>query len=153
MFNTLCRLSQSVAPFKRMERRTARTNTYYLDYFASFAPLISRLSDNVSQMSRRESCSREELQEKWTELQLPMEQLETLLSLGNFGPDISWMAFFAHACTALGGVRNTEQIQLNWQLMQLRGFATGGRSCFAVRAFLNLLQAGLGLIIILSVFV
>lgn len=44
MFNTLCHLSQSVSPFKRMERRTARTNTYCLDYFASFAPLISRLS-------------------------------------------------------------------------------------------------------------
>ncbi|XP_075907297.1 ropporin-1-like protein [Nelusetta ayraudi] len=62
-----------------------------------------QLKELHAQMSRRESCSREELQEKWTELQLPMEQLETLLSLGNFGPDISWMAFFAHACTALGG--------------------------------------------------
>lgn len=62
--------------------------------------------DHVSQLSPRESCSREELQEKWTELQLPMEQLETLLSLGNFGPEINWMAFFAHSCTALGGVRN-----------------------------------------------
>lgn len=44
MFNTLCHLSQSVSPFKPMERRPARTNTYYLDYFASFAPLIARLS-------------------------------------------------------------------------------------------------------------
>lgn len=62
--------------------------------------------DLVSQMYPRESCSRQELQEKWIELQLPMEQFETLMSLGNFGPDINWMPFLAHACTALGGVRN-----------------------------------------------
>lgn len=73
----------------------------------SFTPHYLSL---VSQMSPRESCSREELQGKWTELKLPMEQLETLLSLGNFGADINWMPFFAHACTALGGVRNIGKI-------------------------------------------
>lgn len=87
-------------------------------FFLSFHPYYLSL-DLVPQMSPRESCSREELQEKWIEMKLPIEQLDTLLSLGNFGSDINWMPFFAHACTALGGVRNTTPLQFNWQVLML----------------------------------
>ncbi|XP_037612120.1 ropporin-1-like protein [Sebastes umbrosus] len=55
------------------------------------------------QLSHRQTCNKEELQKKWKGLCLPMEQLETLLSLGSFGSDIDWMEFFALGCSALGG--------------------------------------------------
>ncbi|XP_015244979.1 PREDICTED: ropporin-1-like protein isoform X1 [Cyprinodon variegatus] len=54
------------------------------------------------QMSSRPMCSREELQMKWKDLGLPMEQLKTLLSLGCFSSEFSWIEFFALGCTALG---------------------------------------------------
>ncbi|KAM7390641.1 hypothetical protein PAMA_008702 [Pampus argenteus] len=55
------------------------------------------------QLSPRQTCSKEELQKKWKGLCLPMEQLETLLSLGSFSSDIDCMEFFALGCSALGG--------------------------------------------------
>lgn len=58
-----------------------------------------------SQLSSVQTCSREELQNKWKGLCLPAEQLETLLSLGRFGTEIDWMEFFALGCGALGAVR------------------------------------------------
>ncbi|XP_035855690.1 ropporin-1-like protein isoform X4 [Sander lucioperca] len=55
------------------------------------------------QLSPSQTCSKEELQKKWKGLCLPMDQLETLLSLGSFGSDVNWMDFFALGCSALGG--------------------------------------------------
>ncbi|TNN84641.1 Ropporin-1-like protein [Liparis tanakae] len=55
------------------------------------------------QLSASEPCSKEEVQMKWKGLCLPMDQLETLLSLGSFGSAIDWMEFFALGCSALGG--------------------------------------------------
>nr|XP_046226631.1 ropporin-1-like protein isoform X2 [Scatophagus argus] len=55
------------------------------------------------QLSPGQTCSKEELQKKWTSLCLPVDQFETLLSLGGFGSDIDWMEFFALGCSALGG--------------------------------------------------
>ncbi|KAM8822803.1 ropporin-1-like protein isoform 2-T2 [Spinachia spinachia] len=55
------------------------------------------------QLSIRETCSEEELREKWRGLCLPTVQLENLLSLGSFGSDIDWMEFFALGCSSLGG--------------------------------------------------
>ncbi|XP_039983527.1 ropporin-1-like protein isoform X2 [Xiphias gladius] len=55
------------------------------------------------QLSPRQTCSKEELQRKWKGLCLPMDQLETLLSLGCFSSEIYWMEFFALGCSALGG--------------------------------------------------
>uniref|UniRef100_A0A672IME2 Ropporin-1-like protein n=1 Tax=Salarias fasciatus TaxID=181472 RepID=A0A672IME2_SALFA len=55
------------------------------------------------QLSQKETCSKEELQTKWKGLCLPVDQLETLLSLGGFSSDIPWMEFFALGCSALGG--------------------------------------------------
>ncbi|XP_019110445.1 ropporin-1-like protein [Larimichthys crocea] len=55
------------------------------------------------QLSPGPTCSQEDLQKKWTGLCLPMDQLESLLSLGGFGSDIDWMDFFALGCSALGG--------------------------------------------------
>ncbi|XP_034416667.1 ropporin-1-like protein isoform X2 [Cyclopterus lumpus] len=53
------------------------------------------------QLSPSGPVSKEELQKKWKGLCLPMDQLETMLSLGSFGSDIDWMDFFALACSAL----------------------------------------------------
>ncbi|XP_014837161.1 PREDICTED: ropporin-1-like protein [Poecilia mexicana] len=55
------------------------------------------------QLSPKETCSKEDVQQKWKALCLPMEQLEALLSLGSFGSEINWMEFFALGCSALGG--------------------------------------------------
>ncbi|XP_054893203.1 ropporin-1-like protein [Poeciliopsis prolifica] len=55
------------------------------------------------QLSPKETCSKEELQLKWKAICLPVEQLEALLSLGNFDSKINWMEFFALGCSALGG--------------------------------------------------
>lgn len=65
-----------------------------------------------SQLSRRQTCSQKELQEKWNGVCLPPEQLKTLLSLGSFGSDIDWMSFFALGCSTLGGVRHHFQLFL-----------------------------------------
>nr|XP_061810360.1 ropporin-1-like protein [Nerophis lumbriciformis] len=54
------------------------------------------------QLSTAETCGREELQDKWKALCLPMDQLEDMLILGNFSMEISWMEFFALGCSALG---------------------------------------------------
>ncbi|CAN9506142.1 unnamed protein product [Ophioblennius macclurei] len=55
------------------------------------------------QLSLEETCSKENLQTKWKGLCLPMDQLESLLSLGSFDSDINWLEFFALGCSALGG--------------------------------------------------
>ncbi|XP_040922301.1 ropporin-1-like protein [Toxotes jaculatrix] len=55
------------------------------------------------QLSPKQTCSKEELQKKWKGLCLPVDQLETLLSLGSFSSEIDWMEFFALGCSALGG--------------------------------------------------
>ncbi|XP_076014386.1 ropporin-1-like protein [Genypterus blacodes] len=55
------------------------------------------------QLSSRQSCSREELQKKWKGVCLPVQQLETLLSVGGFGSDVDWMDFFTLGCSSLGG--------------------------------------------------
>ncbi|KAJ0059672.1 hypothetical protein NL108_009168, partial [Boleophthalmus pectinirostris] len=54
------------------------------------------------QLGSSETCSLKDLQDKWKGLCLPMEQLQTLLTLGNFNSDIVWMEFFALGCSALG---------------------------------------------------
>ncbi|XP_071766055.1 ropporin-1-like protein [Centroberyx gerrardi] len=55
------------------------------------------------QLSPGQTCSKEELQKKWRGLCLPMDQLESLLLLGNFSSDIGWMDFFTLGCCSLGG--------------------------------------------------
>ncbi|XP_078478020.1 LOW QUALITY PROTEIN: ropporin-1-like protein [Lampetra planeri] len=55
------------------------------------------------QLSPETTCSKEDLQKEWKGLNLPMDQMETLLSLGRFSADINWLDFFALGCTALGG--------------------------------------------------
>ncbi|XP_046872216.1 ropporin-1-like protein [Hypomesus transpacificus] len=55
------------------------------------------------QLSSKETVAKEDLQQKWQGLCLPLEQLDTLLALGNFSTDITWMHFFALGCSTLGG--------------------------------------------------
>ncbi|XP_028289391.1 ropporin-1-like protein [Parambassis ranga] len=55
------------------------------------------------QLSHKKTCTKDELQKKWKGLCLPVDQLDTLLSLDSFGTDINWMEFFALGCSALGG--------------------------------------------------
>ncbi|XP_072234742.1 ropporin-1-like protein [Leuresthes tenuis] len=55
------------------------------------------------QLSPQKTCSEQELQTRWKGLCLPIDQLETLLSLGSFDSEIDWMEFFALGCSALGG--------------------------------------------------
>ncbi|XP_060756807.1 ropporin-1-like protein [Neoarius graeffei] len=55
------------------------------------------------QLSSKKTVAIEELEQKWKSLCLPAEQLDTLLSLGDFSIDVDWMQFFALGCSALGG--------------------------------------------------
>lgn len=55
-------------------------------------------------LSEKETVEISDLQRKWKNLCLPMEQLRNLLRLGNFAEGVEWMKFFALACSALGGV-------------------------------------------------
>ncbi|KAK9953301.1 hypothetical protein ABG768_017306 [Culter alburnus] len=55
------------------------------------------------QLTSKECVTKEELLLKWKDLRLPIEQLDTILALGNFTENINWMQFFALGCSALGG--------------------------------------------------
>nr|XP_055038684.1 ropporin-1-like protein isoform X1 [Misgurnus anguillicaudatus] len=55
------------------------------------------------QLASKEIITKEELLIKWKGLCLPVEQLDTILALGNFSANINWMHFFALGCSALGG--------------------------------------------------
>ncbi|XP_072304503.1 ropporin-1-like protein [Eucyclogobius newberryi] len=55
------------------------------------------------QLGSGTTCSMEDLKDKWKGLCLPMEQMQVLLSLGNFTSDIVWMDFFALGCSSLAG--------------------------------------------------
>ncbi|XP_072514180.1 ropporin-1-like protein isoform X2 [Salminus brasiliensis] len=55
------------------------------------------------QLSAKDTVMKEELLNKWKGLCLPVEQLNTLLDLGNFDAQLDWMQFFALSCSSLGG--------------------------------------------------
>ncbi|XP_016135791.1 ropporin-1-like protein isoform X1 [Sinocyclocheilus grahami] len=55
------------------------------------------------QFAPKEIITKEELLQKWKDLCLPIEQLDTILALGNFSENINWMQFSALGCSALGG--------------------------------------------------
>ncbi|KAL1006617.1 hypothetical protein UPYG_G00074520 [Umbra pygmaea] len=59
------------------------------------------LKDLHKQLANKKTTSKEELQERWQGLCLPLEQLDTLLVLGNFSDHIDWMHFLALGCSAL----------------------------------------------------
>uniref|UniRef100_A0A667ZIJ8 Ropporin-1-like protein n=1 Tax=Myripristis murdjan TaxID=586833 RepID=A0A667ZIJ8_9TELE len=61
------------------------------------------LTPRLLKVLHKETCCKEKLQEKWRVLSLPMDQLATLLLLGNFSSTINWMEFFALSCSSLGG--------------------------------------------------
>ncbi|XP_049912718.1 ropporin-1-like protein [Epinephelus moara] len=87
------------------------------------------------QLSPGQTCSKEELQKKWRGLCLPMDQLETLLSLGSFGLDINWMDFFALGCSALGG---TLMSSLKFACEILTEDEEGGAARIPFRTFIQL---------------
>nr|XP_056711648.1 ropporin-1-like protein [Euleptes europaea] len=55
------------------------------------------------QLSKKETLSLQELQTKWKNLCLPVEQLHYLLRLDHFGDEVPWIKFFALGCSALCG--------------------------------------------------
>ncbi|KAL2085383.1 hypothetical protein ACEWY4_018703 [Coilia grayii] len=55
------------------------------------------------QLSSKNYTNKTELREKWKGLCLPLDQLDSILCLGNFTDEINWMLFFALGCSALGG--------------------------------------------------
>ncbi|XP_062842030.1 ropporin-1-like protein [Trichomycterus rosablanca] len=55
------------------------------------------------QLSPKITVTKEELEQRWKGLCLPVEQLDTMLALGNFDAEADWMQFFALCCSALGG--------------------------------------------------
>ncbi|XP_043930567.1 ropporin-1-like protein [Protopterus annectens] len=44
-----------------------------------------------------------ELRQKWKDICLPKEKLDSILELGNFASEVEWMKFLALGCSALGG--------------------------------------------------
>uniref|UniRef100_A0A8C2K1P3 Ropporin-1-like protein n=1 Tax=Cyprinus carpio TaxID=7962 RepID=A0A8C2K1P3_CYPCA len=55
------------------------------------------------QFAPKEIITKEELLQKWKGMCLPIEQLDTILALGNFSEIINRTQFFALGCSALGG--------------------------------------------------
>ncbi|KAJ6661393.1 hypothetical protein lerEdw1_015021, partial [Lerista edwardsae] len=55
------------------------------------------------QLSEKGIVEMSDLQRKWKNLCLPMEQLHNILRLDEFVEGVDWMKFFALACSALGG--------------------------------------------------
>lgn len=55
------------------------------------------------QLSDKEVVELSDLQRKWKNLCIPMEQLNSILSLDDFSDGVDWMKFFALACSVLGG--------------------------------------------------
>ncbi|XP_061445129.1 ropporin-1-like protein isoform X2 [Rhineura floridana] len=55
------------------------------------------------QLSEKGTVDIAELQKKWKNLCLPMQQLHNLLRLDEFVEGVEWIKFFALACSALGG--------------------------------------------------
>ncbi|KAM6454318.1 ropporin-1-like protein isoform 1-T1 [Liasis olivaceus] len=55
------------------------------------------------QLSEKKNVELQDLQKKWKNLCLPMEQLRNILRLDNFVDGVEWMKFFALGCSALGG--------------------------------------------------
>ncbi|XP_026860253.2 ropporin-1-like protein [Electrophorus electricus] len=87
------------------------------------------------QLSFKETVMKGELQQKWKGLCLPMEQLETLLALGNFDLEMKWMHFFALGCSALGG---TIISALKHACEILTEDPEGGAACVPFDIFVNL---------------
>ncbi|XP_060100592.1 ropporin-1-like protein [Heteronotia binoei] len=55
------------------------------------------------QLAKKETVELRELQIKWKNLCMPVEQLHDLLRLDDFAEGVPWMKFFALGCSALGG--------------------------------------------------
>lgn len=55
------------------------------------------------QLSSYQYVQLNELEQKWKDLCLPMEQLRSILALDNFGMEVEWIKFFALGCSTLGG--------------------------------------------------
>lgn len=60
----------------------------------------------ILKLSDKEVVELSDLQRKWKNLCIPMEQLNSILSLDDFSDGVDWMKFFALACSVLGGVGN-----------------------------------------------
>ncbi|KAM4706076.1 ropporin-1-like protein [Rhinophrynus dorsalis] len=60
-----------------------------------------------TQLSSKTIVNLAELEEKWKDLCLPQQQLQSILGLDNFGSDIEWLKFLALTCSTLGGSIST----------------------------------------------
>ncbi|XP_072417094.1 ropporin-1-like protein [Chiloscyllium punctatum] len=56
-----------------------------------------------NQLSSKMIVDELELMEKWKDLGLPFQQLQSILQLGNLQNEIEWIKFLALACSDLGG--------------------------------------------------
>ncbi|XP_063819920.1 ropporin-1-like protein [Pseudophryne corroboree] len=66
------------------------------------------LTPGLLRVLHRQLCagvmvSREELEEKWRGLCIPLAQLHSILELDDFGREVDWLKFLALACSTLGG--------------------------------------------------
>ncbi|KAK6491017.1 ropporin-1-like protein isoform X1 [Huso huso] len=55
----------------------------------------------------KRTVEKAELEQRWKELCLPMEQLNSIIELGNFATDIVWIEFLALGCSAMNGTITT----------------------------------------------
>ncbi|XP_056440042.1 ropporin-1-like protein isoform X1 [Gadus chalcogrammus] len=94
------------------------------------------------QLSHEQTCSREELQKKWKGLCLPMMQLETIMSLGNFSSEVHWMHFLALGCSSLGGTI-TSALKFACELLTEEEEGSAARIRFDTFASLYTYLAGL----------
>ncbi|KAG9488108.1 hypothetical protein GDO78_007740 [Eleutherodactylus coqui] len=55
------------------------------------------------QLASRVTVPVQEVEQKWKDLCLPQQQLDSILQLDHHGGEVDWMQFLALACSALGG--------------------------------------------------
>ncbi|XP_031439379.1 ropporin-1-like protein isoform X2 [Clupea harengus] len=96
-------LKWSAAYFSALSKNEPLPVKGRLETSPSTATKQTGLTPALLKVLHQQSLNRAELQMKWKGLSLPSDELDSLLSLGNFSDVIDWMQFFALGCSLLGG--------------------------------------------------
>ncbi|CAL8320840.1 unnamed protein product [Boreogadus saida] len=121
---------------------TERVETYTANQRTDSGLTPGLLKVLHQQLSHEQTCSREELQNKWKGLCLPMMQFETIMSLGDFSSEVHWMHFLALGCSSLGGTI-TSALKFACELLTEEEEGSAARIRFDTFASLYTYLAGL----------
>lgn len=109
-------LSWSAAYFNALSRGEALPVKRRLEPGAT-GLTIGLLDVLYQQLKERVMLTSEVLEQKWKELGLPKEQLQEIISAGNFVDEMEIMKFFAVACSHLGGKSVPQAMRIVCQIL------------------------------------